>query len=133
MERTVMRYRWLIVYLAVSLFITSAIPARSLAYMIPSTQGLEMGGYDRKGDLSTIQRELESKVVAQRLKDFGLTPEEVKERLSRLSDEEIHTIASQIEALKAGGDGTGLLVAILLVLVIVLLVLQLTGRRIVIQ
>ncbi len=125
--------RWVLIYLTLSIFVTSAIPARSLAYTIPTIAGLEEGAYNRQKDMAIIQKELESKIISQRLKDLGLTPQEIKERLSRLSDAEIHAIASQIEALKAGGDGTGLLVAMLLILVIVLLILQITGRRIVIQ
>lgn len=133
MRRTVKKYRWLLIYLTISLFFSAAIPARSLAYVIPSIKGFDLKEYNRVKDLAIIQKELESKIISQRLKDLGFTPEEIKERLAKLSDAEIHSIVSQIEAVKAGGDGTGVLVGVILGIILILLIFQVTGRRIVIE
>lgn len=79
----------------------------------------------RAADEKLVQTALESKVVKERLKGFGLSEEQVQSRMQSLSDDEVHQLAVQVEALGPGGDGgvvIGLLVAAVLVLLIVFLV-----------
>jgi hypothetical protein len=80
---------------------------------------------DRASDLQTIQSTLESKILRAHLRDLGLTDQEVQTRLSRLSDQDIHQMASQIRALRPAGDA---LVPILIVVVLVLLIVYLIRR-----
>jgi len=83
----------------------------------------------RTADLSRIQVTLESKVIQQKLRDYGLTPEETMARINKLSDEQIHQLASNTDALQAGGDGIGLLVGIMvLAILVVVLIYLLQGR-----
>ena len=74
--------------------------------------------------MKTIQSALESKVVRQRLRELGLPEDQVEARLSKLSDQEVHQLATQIHTLNPGGDLTviGILVAVVLVLLIIYLV-----------
>ncbi|HAH08316.1 MAG TPA: hypothetical protein DCM05_17625 [Elusimicrobia bacterium] len=86
--------------------------------------GTDPGRLDRAADMKTIQSALESKVVRQRLRELGLPEDQVEARLSKLSDQEVHQLATQIHTLNPGGDLTviGILVAVVLVLLIIYLV-----------
>jgi hypothetical protein len=87
----------------------------------------------RAADLQTIQRVLESKVVQQRLEDFGLTQEEINARLTRLSDAQLHQMATQIDALIPGGDaGLGIVIALLVIAILAVILVYLLGHRIVV-
>src|SRR5262249_996945 len=79
-----------------------------------------------------IQRALETKIVEQRLRDWGLTPDEVGARLSQLSDEQVHQLATRLDALMPGGE-LGLIILLLVIAIIVVLVLYLTGHRVVVE
>ena len=83
----------------------------------------------RTADLAMIQVALESKVVQQKLMDYGLTPEETMARITKLSDEQIHQLASNTDAVQAGGDAVGALVGlIILAILVVILIYLLQGR-----
>lgn len=90
-------------------------------------------GSNRAADLQKIQRVLESKVVQQRLEDFGLTPDEVTARLTRLSDDQLHQMATQVDALIPGGDaGLGIVIALLVIAILAVILVYLLGHRIVV-
>jgi ribose 1,5-bisphosphokinase PhnN len=91
-------------------------PCISDASVVPT----EKMTYDREADLARIQVVLEKKVVAQRLADFGLTQAEVNHRLDRLTDEQVHQIAAEIDELAPGGQET-FIILLLLILIVVLL------------
>jgi hypothetical protein len=83
----------------------------------------------RTDDLARIQVTLESKVVQQKLMDYGLTPEVTMARINKLSDEQIHQLATNTDALQAGGDAIGTLVGlIVLAILVVVLIYLLQGR-----
>jgi hypothetical protein len=112
------RLRFVIYYLVMSVGILGLMPNISGASVVPTDKMT----YDREADLARIQVVLEKKVVAQRLSDFGLTPEEVNKRMDRLSDEQVHQIAAQIDKFNPGGqDASTLLIILLLVLIVFLL------------
>jgi hypothetical protein len=87
---------------------------------------------NRATDLQTIQRVLETKIVEQRLRDWGLTPDEVEARLSQLSDDQVHQMATRLDALMPGGE-LGLIILLLVIAIIVVLVLYLTDHRVVVE
>ena len=79
---------------------------------------------DRAADIRTVQKTLESKVLRQRLHELGLSDQEIQARLGKLSDQQVHQLASRIHALNPGGDFTlfGILIAVVLVLLIIYLI-----------
>lgn len=81
-------------------------------------------GASRASDMRTIQTALESKALRGRLKAMGLNDKEVESRLQNLSDQEIHQLASRIEAVHPGG----IIEAVLVLVVLVLLILYLVKR-----
>jgi hypothetical protein len=59
-----------------------------------------------------IQKFLEMKMVRERLKEFGLTPDEIQARLSQFDDQQVHQLALRLDDLKVGiyrstGDPSG--------------------------
>src|SRR4030042_2985744 len=59
---------------------------------------------DRESDLQKIQNVIETKMIGERLKQMGLTPDEIQKRLSQLSNQQIHRLALQLDELRVGGD-----------------------------
>jgi hypothetical protein len=87
---------------------------------------------DRTEDLCKVQKVLELKMVKQRLEALGLTEGEIQKRLSQLSDEQIHTIALNLEQLRVGGQ-LEVIIALLVIAILVVLLIQLTGHRVIVQ
>ena len=85
--------------------------------------GAAAGTTNRATDLAKIRAVLESKIIEQKLMDYGLSTEEAMARVNRLSDSQINQLATHADSLQAGGHmGTNLVVVLLLVLLIVLLI-----------
>ncbi len=80
----------------------------------------------RVADMAKVQAVLESRVVRQKLLDYGLSPEEALARVSTLSDKEIHELAAHSDSIQAGGDPAdvffGLIIVAVLVVVLVFLI-----------
>ncbi len=119
-------FRMLSVYLVASV-IALSFPAQSWAMLVPAA-----AGPGRAADIAKVQRAIESAAVKQRLIDYGLTPEETSQRISLLSDEQVHRFATEIDSVQAGGDG-GEVVFVLLVILIVLVILEMTGHHIIMK
>ena len=76
-----------------------------------------------------VRRSLENKLVAERLMSHGLTKEQVTEKMDKMSDKEVHQLASLSDRIPAGGDsGAGLVIAVLVIIALVLLILYLYKR-----
>jgi len=126
----------LILYLCAALVVTGAIsafPVTGWAAFVPSDVALSAPGFDREADLAQLQTYLERKVVAQRLADWGLGPQDVASRIGQLSDAQIHQTVVQLDSVQPGGDsGLGVIALLLVIAILVVVLLQLTGHRIVI-
>lgn len=84
-------------------------------------------------EIQKIQRALENKVVQEKLKAYGLSDEEIKAKLSTLSDSDIHTLASASEKVLAGGDGVGFVIGVLIVIILIIIILKLLNKEIIIR
>ena len=73
---------------------------------------------------------LESKVVQQKLVDYGLSPEETMARVNKLSDEQINQFATHTGSLQAGGDGGSVIAGLLTVAILVVILVYLQEGRI---
>lgn len=117
--------------LVVSLLIIGVVPKESMAYVVGATAPMETS---RAKDMDKVQRLLESKLLAQKLKDAGLTTEEVRQRLDKLSDAELHQFTGQVDNVYPGGGiDIAIVVALLVIVVIVVALLKLSKKKIVIQ
>ena len=84
----------------------------------------------RTEDLKTIQATLESKVIRQRLGEFKLTPEQVNQRMSQLTDAQVHQVATQMRTINPGGDGGLSIIVVLLVIGILVLLFVYLFKRV---
>lgn len=116
----------LITFTPVSIFYQSAQAAVVDSQMIAPDQNAST---KRDIDEKKVKRALENKIVAEKLIGYGLTKEEVIKKLSRMSDEQVHQIASLSDRIPAGGDsGVGIIIAILVIVALVLLIIILYRR-----
>jgi len=83
---------------------------------------------DRAEDLQKIQKVLELKMVNEKLKELGFTQEEIQGRLDQLSDQEIHQVALNLDELKVGGNGLGIVIGILVIAILVVLLIFLLKK-----
>ena len=120
--------------LAITTLVMGWCPPEGMAMLAPALSPASESASDlnRVADLRKIQVVLESKIVRQRLEDFGLTPEEINARLTRLSDDQLHQLATRIDALAPGGGGLGIIVALLVIAILAVILVYLLGHRVVI-
>jgi len=83
--------------------------------------------------IKEIQKALENKIVAQKLKEYGMNPKEVKEKLKSMNEEQLRLLANASKKLNAGGDALGLAIAVLVIVLLVVLILRLTGKEVIIR
>lgn len=129
--------RTITVYLIVAMFVIASIPAQSAAMFISSDSiGVSSvdAVVDSASDMAKVNTFLESKIVRQRLSDFGLTAEEISSRLNRLSSDQLHRIATHIDQVDAGGDSAlSVIITLLVIAILVIVVLKLMGRQVIIK
>ena len=123
--------KWITWYLVLAMFVIGITP-RVYAGFSPS-EIMSLSPAQRSGEIKKIQKFLETKMVRERLKDFGFTAEEIQTRVDQMSDQQIHRIALQLDNLEVGGDGLGVVIAILVIAILVIVIIQLLGHRIVIK
>ena len=129
--------RSITVYLIVAMLVIASVPTQSAAMFISSDSiGVSTTNVvvDAATDAVKVRTFLESKIVRQRLSDFGLTSEEVSSRLNQLSADQIHQIASHIDQVDTGGDSfVGGIIVMLVIVILVIVVLKLMGLEVVIK
>jgi hypothetical protein len=124
--------KWIVWYLVAALFVIGITP-RVYAGFAPS-EGFALTSGERASNLDKVQKFLEMKMVRERLKDLGFTPEEIQGKLNDLNDQQLHQVAMKMDDLKVGGDsGLGIVIAILVIVILVIIIVQLSGHRIVIK
>jgi hypothetical protein len=130
MKKTLMKHvTW---YLVVAMFVIGITP-RVYAGFSPS-EVMGVSPTDRGSDLEKIRNVIETKMLGERLKQIGLTPDEIQKKLGQLSDQQIHQLALQLDELKVGGDAGWTVLAIIIVLAaIAVLVIYLSGHEVVVQ
>jgi hypothetical protein len=117
-------------YLIAAMFVIAVCP-RVDAGIAPSTM-IAPSPVDRAADLEKIQRSLEIKAVKNRLEKLGFTNDEISARFGQLSDQQIHQLALQIDDLRVGRDGIGIIIGILVIVLLVVLILHFTGHKVIV-
>ena len=120
--------RWLACVLVVTTTLVCSLQTGASAMIAPAAVPAPAADavQGRAADMQAVQKTLESKVLRQRLHEMGLSDKEIETRLNKLSDQQVHQLASRIHALNPGGDFT--LFGILILVVLVLLVIYLFKR-----
>ena len=126
----VLFFRQIAWYLIAAMFIIGIAPKVD-AGLSPSE--LIAAQFDRGQDSSAIRQVIENKMVSERLAQLGFTQEEVNSRLSQLSDQQLHKLAVNLDEIKTGGDGLGLIIGLLVIAILVVILIQLTGHKIIVK
>jgi hypothetical protein len=106
----------------------------AFAGLAPSTRsGATTVAATRAADLVLAQRALENKVVAQKLRDYGVSPDEAQMKLASMSDRDLHSLATASKGLPSGGDATGAIIGVLVVVILVIVVLRLMNKQVVVK
>lgn len=121
-------FKFLSLYLVFAIFLLT-LPSQGWAMFIASDQAASV----KQADMITIQKTLESAVIKQRIMEYGLSSEEALARINRLSDEQIHQFAANLDSLQAGADGVDAVIFLVLVAIIVVVVLQATGHKVIVR
>jgi len=87
----------------------------------------------RAEEINKIQVALENELVRAKLSAYGLSADEVTQKLDQMTDEQIHLLAQASDDLLAGGNGVGLVIGILVVVLLVVLILKLMDRTVVVR
>jgi hypothetical protein len=117
-------------YLVFAMFVLGIAP-RVEAGIAPSDV-IALSQVDRAVDIDKIQKALETKMVRERLEKLGYAQEEINSRLAQLSDQQMHNLALQLDDVKVGGDGLGIVIALLVIVILVVLLLQLMDHKVVV-
>lgn len=118
-------------YLVAAMFIIGITPSVN-AGLSPSE--IISASFDRANDLERVQKVIETKKIKERLEKLGFTTEEVRSRLSSLTDRQIHQLALNLDELKVGGDdGLGIIIALLIIAILIVVLLHLTGHKVIIK
>lgn len=129
---TVRKFNLLIIFLILLTFVpVTLIHSTAKAAMVDSQMinAEENASTLREINEIKVRRALENKIVAERLKNHGLTAEEVSKKLDTMTDDQVHQIASLADRIPAGGDsGVGIVIAILVIVALVLLIVYLWKR-----
>jgi hypothetical protein len=112
-----------------------------MLHVVPATAALAPSRFSgataivssRDADLLVVGRTLENRVVAQKLADYGVTPEQIRMRLASMSDEDVHQLATASQGLPSGGDGIGVIISLLVVVILVIVIMKLMNKEIVIR
>jgi len=116
-----------VLYLMVlTMVIIGVMPQLGNSTVIPADQASKAASL-RARNVAKIKATLERKEVAARLKDYGLTPQEVSSRLDRLSDRQVAEFTAQIDKINAGTDTGTVVLSIFLLIFLILVVLYFTG------
>jgi hypothetical protein len=90
--------------LMLAALITLPQPGASLAGTIPSKDNDSSGTSSRQADLAQLRDALARSQVGKALSARGLLPSEVERRLAQLSDEDLRSLASNLNQIQAAGD-----------------------------
>jgi len=129
----VSRLRRPLLALTIALYLAGIMVSPAVAGMVGSVTSQGASAETRQDEMSRIQRALETEIVKEKLKAYGLTPGEIEQKLQGLSDGQIHMLAQASDQVLAGGDGLGVVIAILVIVLLVILILKLSDKSIVIK
>jgi hypothetical protein len=118
-------------YLIFAMFIIGIVP-KVEAGLAPS-EVIALAQADRQADLEKIRNAIETKMIRDRLEQYGLTQDEINSRLSAMSDQQVHNFALQLDSVKVGGDGWTILAALLAIAILAVILFYLLGHRVTVR
>jgi hypothetical protein len=108
-------------YLMITILLFTGVPLQAYAGVIGTDQAIAAGQHAQR--IERLQEILSHEEIKQELVLRGVDPVYANERVAALTQEELASLAGQIDNLPAGGDA----IAVLGVVFLVLLVLEVVG------
>ncbi len=85
-------------------------------------------------DLAMVQSFLENKVVAQKLVDYGVSPEEAMAKVRAMSPQELHRLASLTDRAAEGADSAlGIAIGLAILVLIIVVIFKVMDKEIIIR
>ena len=122
-------FRRFAMLLVVSMTLLGMVPPVDAAFITSQDSFPSVTG---QSEATAVQRDLERKVVVEKLAALGLTDQEVMDRLDQLTDRDMHQLATQVQGVTAASGGGALIITVLVIVILVLAILKLSDRTIVI-
>jgi len=130
----VSRLRIPLLALGIALYLSCLLVSPAIAGMVGSITSQGIPSESRQDEISRIQRTLETHIVQEKLKAYGLTPGEIEQKLEGLSEGQIHLLAQASDQVLAGADDAfGVIIAILVIVLLVILILKLSDKTVVVK
>jgi len=98
-------------------------PLAASAAVIPSKEADVPVARSRQADLEQVGAVLARDEVARALSSRGLAPREVEQRMAQLSDEDLRSLAANVDQIRAAGGDVPQYIWILLAVLIVVIIL----------
>ena len=118
-------------YLVLAMLVIGITPKVYAGFSPSEVIGLS---HDRFSDVAKVQKFLEMKMVRERLKEYGLTQEEIQARMDQLSNQQIHQLALKVDDLRVAADGgLGIVVGLLVIAILIVILIMLLGHRVVVK
>ena len=117
-------------YMVAVMFVFGFVPRVEAGFLASQTS---QGSQNRTEDLGAIQKALEMRMVSETMEKFGMTKAEVKSRLDVMTDAQIHQLATNLDEVRVGGDGLGVIVVLLVIVILVVVIIELTGHKVIVK
>ena len=130
----VSRFRIPLLALTMAIYLSIFLTSPAIAGIVSSIPSAEFDSAGtRVEEINKIRLALENEVVKAKLTAFGLTTEEIQQKLQDMDDQQISLLAQASDDILAGGDGIGMVIGVLLIILLVILILKLMDKSIVIK
>ncbi len=123
--------KWITCYLVLAMVAIGVVPPVNASFL-PSETAKTMGS-DGGFEQQSARTALETRLVRQRLVDLGFTADEVGARLAQLNDQQIHQLAQNLDDVRVGQDGFGIVIGILVVVGLMFVIYYLLHHQVVVQ
>ncbi len=111
-----LRFKRLVCYSFITMFLTGGIQAQALAAMVDTGQlAAEVELQQQK---IVLQDLLSRADVAKQMTALGVDPADALDRVNRLTDAEVSALYDKLGSLPAGGDSLGTIALVLLILIL---------------
>jgi hypothetical protein len=128
------RLRIPLLALGIALYLSCLLVSPAVAGMVGTITSRGIPSESRQDEVSRIQRALETQIVQEKLKAYGLTPGEIEQKLEGLSEGQIHLLAQASDQVLAGADDAfGVIIAILVIVLLVILIIKLSDKTVVVK
>lgn len=121
----VRRARFWVAFATIAALFTSSLPNPAAA-RLASTEFV-LATQAGAGDRERVRQFLAREDVQTQMRGLGVSPDEARNRVDALSDDEVRRIAGHLDELPAGGDALGVIIGAAVLIFIVLLITDIAG------